>query len=149
MPEPWTTDERARVLVVAADRGAGELLARLLEQAGHRVDAAFAASVGLTELTDADPRYDLAVIDLGGDGVALLDDVRADARVGTTRVVVCADSTEQRGVAWTHGTDGFLVHPFRADDLVAEAAAVLGRPDSERDAHRQRQIGLRPPGPPA
>lgn len=152
MPEPWRTEGGAKVLVVAADRGAGELLARLLEQAGHRVDAAFAASVGLEELSEADPPFDLVVVDLGGsgaDGVALLDDIRHRGRAADARVVVCADSTEHRGSAWTHGADGFLVHPFRADDLVAEAAAALGRADEDRDAHRQRQIGLSLPDPPA
>ena len=47
--------------------------------------------------------------------------------------LVCAHSRGEQGEAWITGTDGYLVHPFEADELVAEVAAVVGRPDDERD----------------
>jgi DNA-binding response OmpR family regulator len=63
-------------------------------------------------------------------------------------VLVCADSASERSEAWITGADGYLVHPFEGDALVAEVVAVVGRPHDDRDAHRQEQISLSIPDAP-
>jgi DNA-binding response OmpR family regulator len=65
--------------------------------------------------------------------------------VGAVPVVVCSWDDGLRAQAWITGTDGWLTRPFHADQLVAELTAAIRRPAADRDAHRQRQIGLTAP----
>jgi len=147
VPEPWTT-ERPKVLVIADDQDTGEVLARLLDRAGWTTDLAFSASSGLSELEDA--HYVALVVDLAttDDALELLRTVRGDERSAALRVVVCAPSAAGRGEAWITGADAYLAHPFEGDAFVAEVDAVISRPDDERDAHRQHQVGLSIPDAP-
>lgn len=147
MPEPWTT-ERPKVLVIADDQDTGELLARLLDRAGWTTDLAFSAASGLSELEDA--HYAALVVDLASTAHAIdvLRSVRDDDRTAPLRVVVCAGSTSEQGEAWITGADGYLVHPFEGEAFVTEVGAVIARPDEEREAHRQRQVGLSIPDAP-
>ena len=147
MPEPWTT-ERSKVLVISDDQDAGELLARLLDRAGWTTDLAYSAASGLSELEDA--HYAAIVLALASTAhsVDVLRSVRDTPATAGLRVAICAHSRSEQGEAWITGTDAYLVHPFEADELVAEVVAVVGRPDDERDDHRQRQVGLSiPDGP--
>jgi DNA-binding response OmpR family regulator len=148
VPEPWTTDT-PRVLVVADDHDAGELLTRLLDRAGWATDLAFSAASGLAELSQASPRYSVVVLDLldGSQNLEALRSIRSTPAVAATRVLICDRGTTRRGTAWIDGTDGYLARPFHGDDYVSEVAAVAARPDDEREAHRHAQIGLRAPDP--
>ena len=141
MPEPWTT-ERPKVLVVTDDQGAGELLARLLDRAGWTGDLAFSASSGLSELEGGVPPYSAVVVDMttSTQSIDLLRSVRGTPATAGLRVVVCTRSRSDLGEAWITGADGCVVHPFEADDFVAEVTAAVARPDGERDAHRRQQI---------
>lgn len=147
MPQPWTT-ERPKILVIADDQDTGDLLARLLDRAGWTTDLAFSAASGLSELVDA--HYAALVVDLVSTDHAIdvLRSVRDDARSAGLRVVVCARSTAAEGEAWIIGADGYLVHPFEGDAFVAEVDVVVARADDEREAHRQRQVGLSIPDSP-
>ena len=147
MPEPWTT-ERPKVLVISDDQDAGELLTRLLDRAGWTTDLAYSASSGLSELEDA--HYTAVVLGLTStaDSIDVLRSIREAPATAELRVAVCAHSRGEQGEAWITGADGFLVHPFDADELVAEVNAVVARPDEERDDHRQRQVGLSIPDTP-
>jgi DNA-binding response OmpR family regulator len=147
VPEPWTT-ERPKVLVIADDQDAGELLARLLDRAGWTADLAFSAASGLSELVDA--HYAAIVLDLSAtaDSIDVLRSIREDPATAGLRVAMCARSNSERGEAWITGTDAYLVHPFEADAYVEEVSAVIARPDPERDDHRQRQVALSIPDAP-
>lgn len=149
MPEPWTT-ERPKVLVIADDQDAGELLTRLLDRAGWTTDLAFSASSGLSELEGGMPPYSALVIDLRSTAhsIDVLRSIRENPATAGLRVVICAQSTAEQGEAWITGTDAYLVHPFDADGYVEEVAAVVARPDDEREDHRQRQVGLSIPDAP-
>jgi DNA-binding response OmpR family regulator len=149
----WTT-EAPKVLVVADDREAGELLSRLVDQAGWRSNLAFSIDVAVEELADASPAYVGIVVDMAADAGAgnleMLQRTRAvPGAPGATPVVICSWRDDIRGQAWTSGTDGFLTRPFRADDLIEQLRAAIERPAAERDAHRQYQIGLSVPDAPA
>ena len=140
--ESWRTD-RPAVLVVCDDPDAGELLSRLLERDGWPVGLAISGAGGLTALCDADGRYGVVIVELHVPAaMQLLASIRDTPGVAGTRVVICAGPDGNRGGAWLAGTDGYLVHPFDAGHFLAEVAAVVARPDAERDDHRQRQIGL-------
>jgi DNA-binding response OmpR family regulator len=147
VPEPRTT-ERSKVLVIADDQDAGELLARLLDRAGWTTDLAYSAASGLSELEDA--HYDAIVVALASTAhsIDVLRSVRDTPATAALPVAVCGHSRSEQGEAWITGADAYLVHPFEADELVAEVAAVIARPDGERDDHRQRQVGLSIPDAP-
>ncbi len=141
MPEPWTT-ERPKILVIADDQDAGELLARLIDRAGWTTDLAYSPASGLGELEDAAPPFSAVVLDLTStaQSIDVLRAVRDEPATAAARVVICARSTAEGGEAWITGADGYLVHPFEGDALVTEVADVVARPDEEREAHRQHQV---------
>jgi len=140
----WTT-EAPKVLVVADDRDAGELLSRLIDRAGWRSDLAFSIDAAVEELADASPAYVGVVVDMAADaGAGNLEMLQRTREVagpaGATPVVICSWRDDIRSDAWTSGTDGFLTRPFRADDLVEELRAAVERPSAERDGHRRDQL---------
>jgi len=148
----WTT-EAPKVLVVADDRDAGELLSRLVDRAGWRSDLAFSIDAAVEELADASPAYVGIVVDMAADAGAgnleMLHRTRGVAGpAGATALVICSWRDDIRGQAWISGTDGFLTRPFRADDLLDQLRAAIERSPAERDAHRQHQIGLTAPDAP-
>jgi DNA-binding response OmpR family regulator len=143
VPEPWTT-ERPKILVIADDQDAGELLARLIDRAGWTTDLAYSPASGLGELEDAAPPFSAVVLDLTStaQSIDVLRAIRDEPATAVARVVICARSTSEGGEAWITGADGYLVHPFEGDALVAEVADVVARADEEREAHRQHQVSL-------
>jgi len=151
VPGPWRTDE-PKVLVVADDRDAGELLARLFDEAGWLASLAFSADAAVAELAEPDAGYSGVVLDLSrADASAGLDALRSiralSGPASVMPVVMCSWNDGDRAQAWVRGVDGFLTRPFHANALVAEVTAAVERPMADRDPHRQRQIGL--PSPPS
>jgi DNA-binding response OmpR family regulator len=149
VPGPWRTDE-PKVLVVADDRDAGELLARLFDEAGWLASLAFSSEAALAELAEPDAGYASVVLDLSraasGTGLDALKSIRAlRGPAGAMPIVMCSWNDGDRAQAWVSGVDGFLTRPFHANALVAEVTAAVERPMADRDSHRQRQIGLPPP----
>jgi DNA-binding response OmpR family regulator len=151
VPGLWRTDE-PKVLVVADDRDAGELLARLFDEAGWLASLAFSADAAIAELAEPDSGYASVVLDLSradrSAGLSALTSIRAlSGSAGAMPIVMCSWNDGDRAQAWVSGVDGFLTRPFHANALVAEVTAAVERPMADRDAHRQRQIGL--PNPPS
>jgi DNA-binding response OmpR family regulator len=143
VPEPWTT-ERPKILVIADDQDAGELLARLIDRAGWTTDLAYSPASGLGELEDAAPPFSAVVLDLTStaQSIDVLRAVRDEPATAAARVVICARSTSEGGEAWITGADGYPVPPFVGEAHVAEVAEVVARPDEDREAHRQHQVSL-------
>ena len=146
MPEPWTT-ERPRLLVIADDQGAGELLARLLDRAGWTTDLAFSAASGLHQLEGGGAGYDAVIIDLATSAhdIEALLALRSDLATSSLRVVVCirTDEPDPDGAAvaaWNAGADGFLMHPFGAEAFTDEIANVVVRADHQREEHRRASV---------
>jgi DNA-binding response OmpR family regulator len=140
------TDPR-RILVVADDRGAGELLTRLLDGDSWNAELAFSPSAALVSLDTAEPPFSAVLLDLEGDTdastlKALADIRRLPGDKGLVPVVVCAWDDTIRSPAWMSGVDGFLVRPFLADELLSVLADAVERPVAERETHRKRQLGL-------
>jgi DNA-binding response OmpR family regulator len=144
--EQAKTDPR-KILVVADDRGAGELLTRLLDDDSWTAELAFSPSAALVSLDTADPAFSAVLLDLEGDTdastlKALADIRRLPGETGLLPVVVCAWDDTIRSPAWMSGVDGFLIRPFRADDLLSVLSDAVQRPIGERETHRKRQLGL-------
>ncbi len=82
--------------------------------------------------------YDAIVLDLGLpdiDGMALLEQLRAERP--DTPVVICTarDTLEDRLAGLNGGSDDYLVKPFAAEELVARLRAVLRRPGGVLGLH--------------
>lgn len=146
MREQAKTDP-LKILVVADDQGAGELLTRLLDDGGWIAELAFSPSAALVDLDTAEPAFSAVLLDLEGDSdvstlKALADIRRLPGEIGLVPVVVCAWDDTIRSPAWMSGVDGFLIRPFRADDLLTALGDAVRRPIAERETHRKRQLGL-------
>ena len=133
-----------QILVVNDDEAACELLCRLLVNAGHRVQRAHNGQQALAQLNVG--RVDCVVLDLATGGIGqnlkLLDTIRSSMtrQVSGVRVVLVAQQTSNRMFSWQAGIDAFLVRPFHANELLAQIAEVLSRPDNERVRHRRREL---------
>jgi DNA-binding response OmpR family regulator len=143
----WDGTERRSppvVLVVNDDEDACEMLVRMIGAKGYRTIGATTAEDATGHLVAELPRC--IVLDLEGGGVGtnlkVLDLIRShdDKRVSVARVVLCAASPRNRSFSFQSGADSFVVRPFHIDDLVAQIADVVDRPDKERARHRRDEL---------
>lgn len=132
-----------RILVVGDDPDAGELIVRILEFAGWSATKVQGYDEAMRALLTTTPRLTAVVSDFTSGGVSsslkLLDAVRHEEGLEDLPVIILTASLTNRGFAWQSGTDGFLVRPFHADDLVNEIYACLTRTPEEREAYRREQ----------
>jgi CheY-like chemotaxis protein len=147
VPERSTTDDAHRVLVVADDTNAGELLVRLVAGGGFRAEVAASPEAALIDLEDAETPFVAVLLDLElRNGVsslrALADIRRLPGPAGQVPVVVCSWDDDTRPQAWMTGVDGYLVRPFAAKELQDLLAEAVARPEADREEHRKRQLGL-------
>jgi DNA-binding response OmpR family regulator len=142
----WDGTERrapAAVLVVNEDPDAGRLLARHMESNGFRACTSSDHLSTLQQLTEALPRC--VVIDLTdsnmGSFLRTLDVIRGhkDPRVATSRIVVSATDPKHRWLSFRSGADGYLVRPYRAEELTEAVSDALARPDEERLQRRLKE----------
>jgi DNA-binding response OmpR family regulator len=127
------------VLLVCDDLDAGELLSRLLTQAGHDIHRVETAEGAVRHLL-ATPRH-AAVLSLSGPTAngQLLEKIRdhPNRPVSEVAVVLLADDVSAGPDAYDKGADGFLARPFHADQLLEELQGALDRPLADRPAHRE------------
>lgn len=120
-----------RVLIVEDEARIAEILEGALEKAGFVVDAV-SSCADAREAFSLNP-YDIAILDLGlpdGDGMSLLDEVRATGNPIPILVLTARDAVEDRVIGLDAGADDYLVKPFAMVELVARAKALLRRPGS-------------------
>jgi two-component system OmpR family response regulator len=117
-----------RLLLIEDDDRLSDVLRRGLEEQGHVVDIAHDAPLG--ESLAADPEYDAIVLDLnlpGGDGLQLLQRLRA-AGVGTRVVVATSrDETDDVVAGLDAGADDYIRKPFALTELLARLRSVSRR----------------------
>lgn len=136
----------ARVLVVDDDPDVCELVARLLEQATYTVERCAEHNQAVQMLKKADPPYSAVVIDFQSGGTSsslkLLDAVRHldEAAKARTPTIILTSTDTNRVFAWQSGSDGFLVRPFHAAELVEGVHTMLERTDEERDQFRREMM---------
>ena len=138
----------ARLLVVADDDAALELVARLLEQATYAVERSSEHAEAVKMLRYGDATYSGVIVDFHGGGTSsslkLLDAVRHldDKARSQVPVMILTGTDTNRVFAWQSGADAFLVRPFHATEMVDEVHEMLERTDSEREQHRREQMKL-------
>lgn len=124
-----------RLLLVEDDRMIGSSLRAVLHADGHAVDwvrdAAAARSALLTE------RFDLVLLDLGlpasatqpegGDGLAVLRELRARRDATPVIVITARDGADAHVLGLDSGADDYLAKPFEVSELAARMRAVMRR----------------------
>ncbi|MEA2000626.1 MAG: response regulator transcription factor [Actinomycetota bacterium] len=121
----------AKVVIVEDEQRIRELVARVLADRGHDVEATATAMEGLQAVVRVSP--DLVILDMGLpdlDGTELLKMIRA---VSDVPIIVATARSEDRDVIRTldAGADDYLIKPFSVDQLEARVRAVLRRIGSE------------------
>jgi DNA-binding response OmpR family regulator len=117
------------VLVVEDDPDIGKLLLLLLRRAGIGATLRTDGPAGLAAVTELRP--DLVVLDVGLpllDGWQVLERIRAGAGDGPRLPVLLLSAHAQetdRARGLRMGADGFVLKPFRNDELVSRLRALL------------------------
>ena len=118
-----------RLLIVEDEARIAELLKHGLEAAGFAVDAARLCADAREALSVT--AYDAAILDLGlpdGDGIGLLNELRASGSRVPILVLTARDAVEDRVLGLDTGADDYLVKPFAMTELIARTKALLRRP---------------------
>jgi DNA-binding response OmpR family regulator len=132
------------ILVLNHEADAGELVARLVEFAGHPALRFTDQASLIGQLAEGGVRA--VIIDALGTGVSAAFDVLEAIRAGhpavrDTPVMILAASDTNRLYAFQSGVDAYLVRPFHADELIGAVGSMLARSPGERERYRQDQLG--------
>lgn len=117
-----------RVLVVEDDLRIGEDLRAALADAGYLVDLALDGEGAWFRGSTED--YDLIVLDLGLpqlDGLSVLERWRAEGLRTPVLILTARGSWAERVKGIDAGADDYLAKPFRMEELVARARALIRR----------------------
>ncbi len=119
-----------RVLVVDDDVDIRAVLRRILEQAGFEVLEAGDGAMAFERTVVEQP--DVVLLDMGlpgMDGLAVLRELRTDARTAHVPVLLVAAAAQPEGVVagLDAGADDHLTRPFDGDEVVARIRAVVRR----------------------
>ncbi len=129
---PGTRAEGGRVLLVEDDAVLASLVERLLTGQGYEVVVAGSAHACVhTALTS---EVDAIVLDRrlpDGDGLEVLDRLRARGVAVPTLVLTAQGSLADRVAGLDRGADDYLVKPFEPDELLARLRAVMRRPTAQ------------------
>lgn len=120
--------KRQRILVVEDDAGIRLGIVDALESSGYTALEAADAEDGLSTALGA--AYDLLLLDLilpGGDGFAILREVRARRPALPVIVLTARGEETDRLRGFKLGADDYVVKPFSVRELLARVAAVLRR----------------------
>jgi len=118
-----------RLLMVEDEARIAEIVGDALRRAGFAVDVLSRCSDARQSL--AQVPYDAAILDLGlpdGDGIDLLEWLRAK-NIGVPVLVLTArDTVDDRVRGLNAGGDDYLVKPFAMPEVIARIKALLRRP---------------------
>ncbi len=127
-------------MVAGTDESVCELLARVVEAAGHSAvritDASAVVDAVLREGADA------VLLDLGAANLDAVKALRSQGEpLGTeVRIAAIEVGPASARLAWQDGADVVLTRPFAASEIGETMAAALGRNAEERRAERQARL---------
>lgn len=131
---------RATVVVANPDPTVCEVLARVVEGAGHE-------AVRVTDPLQITPGVlsapaDALVLDLGPGNVAQLRSLRGGdhPRATQCRVVVISTGPASSLLEWQADADAVITRPFRAEELQAALGEAIARLPQDRTATRLAHI---------
>lgn len=117
-----------RLLIVEDDRKLAAALQEALARRGYQSD--HATRLDDAELMANSAQYAAILLDLGlpdGDGLALLQRLRAARKPTPVLVITAREAITERIIGLDSGADDYIVKPFDPDELVSRIAAVLRR----------------------
>ena len=125
------TRRMSRILIVEDDEDVRALIAHKLRRAGHEVSEAGDGEQGLAAAREDTP--DLIVLDWMMPkltGIEVCANIRADADLAQPRILLLTAKSQDSDIALAMktGADGYLIKPFRANDLLERVTALLAVP---------------------
>ena len=120
-------NDRPHLLVVDDDREIRDLVSRLLQKHGYKVETA--RDAGAMEQILAVSRIDLIILDVmlpGKSGLEICREIRARSSVPILMLTAVGEETD-RIVGLEMGADDYLAKPFNPRELLARIRAILRR----------------------
>jgi two-component system OmpR family response regulator len=133
-------NDRPHLLVVDDDREIRDLVSRLLQKHGYKVETARDAQA--MEAIFAVSRIDLVILDImlpGKSGLDVCRELRARSPVPILMLTAVGEETD-RIVGLEMGADDYLAKPFNPRELLARIRAILRRVSTAAAS-----VGPRPP----
>ncbi len=125
-----------RILVVEDERKVASFIRQGLHEEGHTVELAGDGAAAL-ELIEAEPAYDLIVLDVmlpKRDGLDVLKTLRARGVTTPVLMLTARDAVADRVAGLDLGADDYLTKPFAFEELLARVRALLRRGTDQRAA---------------
>jgi two-component system phosphate regulon response regulator PhoB len=118
----------ARILIVEDDEDVRALIAHKLRRAGHDVSEAGDGAAGLAAAQAGSP--ELMVLDWMMPkltGIEVCEQIRADPGMVQPRILLLTAKSQDSDIALAMktGADGYLIKPFRANDLLERVTTLL------------------------
>ncbi|HZE89423.1 MAG TPA: response regulator, partial [Verrucomicrobiae bacterium] len=135
-PVPGRGLEGIRVLAVDDNETNRNILRAQIRSGGMHCDVAASGAEGLAMLAASSPRYDVVILDMampGMDGLEVARAVRADADLGSVRILMLT-SVGERGHAEESrraGVDAYLTKPARQSQIFECLRSLLGSAPDE------------------
>lgn len=123
--------ERHGIFVIEDDRDLAQLVGEVLSTAGFLTRFA-RNKAEINDEFNKPPLPDLVLLDVSlpdADGFAILERIRANAKIARLPVVMMTGKSDQADIArgLTLGADGYVTKPFKIAGLVAAINTVLGK----------------------
>ena len=137
---PW------RILIAGDDADSVELLARLMDAAGHEVMVADSQMEVLGQV--AAGAVTCVLLDMTRSGTGDANNVIVGLRSSVHQlhvdvpIVLCGSRAVNAIFAWDSGADEVLRRPFRPEVLEDAIESAVGRPASERAGYRRSMRNL-------
>ena len=118
------------ILIIDDDKDLVRMLGKRLQHEGYRVEAAFDAIQGVSQVIKLKP--DLVLLDIimpAGNGVGVLENLRKNTKTFNIPVIALTGVSDKqtKETAEELGISGYFVKPVNVDELIESLKEVLIR----------------------